>query len=142
MYDPSNVRRFSLRDFWSTSPYNNDIFSYTSSTVNIAKSKHAIYKTTGKLSLFANASSTNCPKGNLLIETGKRLYPLRNPGVTRPMVSVLDLTNNYHGYIDPESPIFVTLSPCRELKRNPNPFLNDAHVRHLLNNTLLAEPPS
>ena len=144
MYDPSSFRQFSLRDFWSIAPYHNDIFSYTSSTVNIAKSKKStIHRTIGRLSLLADATAAKCPQGNLLIETGKKLYPLRNPGITRPMVSVIDLTNNRHGYIYPDSSIFVTLSPPRELEFKPKfkSFLNDAHAQYLLNISLLAEPP-
>ena len=57
------------------------------------------------------------------------------------MISVMDLTNRFHGYIDPESPIFVTLSPACELKPTPKPSFDDAHIRYLLNITLLAEPP-
>ena len=143
MYDSSSNRRFSLRDFWSIAPYHNDIYSYTSSSVNIAKSsKSTIQKTTGRLSLLGSATAANCPQGNLLIETGKKLYPLRNPGVKRPMVSVLDLTNNRHGYIDPDSSLFITLSPPRELETKKfKSFLDDAHIQHLLKISLLAEPP-
>ena len=141
MYDVSSNRPLS-RGFWSIAPYHNDIFSYTSSTVNIAKSeKSPIHKKTGRLSLLAGTTVANCPQGNLLIETGKKLYPLRDPGVKRPMISVMDLTNSRHGYIDPESSIFVTLSSPREYKPKFKSFLDDAHIQHLLKISLLAEPP-
>jgi hypothetical protein len=72
--------------------------------------------------------------GNLLIETGKKLSPFRNPGVKRNMVSVMDITNHIHGYIDPESPRFVTLSKPREILPKPKPLYNDwKYVNEMFN---------
>ena len=57
-------------------------------------------RTTGKMCLHPSANAQNCLGGNLLIETGKKLSPFRNPGVKRNMVSVIDITNHIHGFIE------------------------------------------
>lgn len=126
MNEKPDMVRMSMRDFWAIGPYHNDLFSYSYTSVNIAKSKtSAIMRTTGKLGLHPAANAQNCLGGNLLIETGKKLSPFRNPGVKRNMVSVVDITNHIHGYIDPESPRFVTLATPREIRPKPKPVYND-----------------
>jgi hypothetical protein len=126
MNEKPDMIRMSMRDFWALGPYHNDLFFYSYSSVNIAKSKTStIMRTTGRMSLHPRATAQNCLGGNLLIETGKKLSPFRNPGVKRNMVSVIDITNHIHGYIDPESPLFVTLSKPREIRPQPKNVYND-----------------
>jgi hypothetical protein len=135
MNEKPDMVRMSMRDFWALGPYHNELFSYSYTSVNIAKSKtSAIMRTTGRLCLHPMATPQNCLGGNLLIETGKKLSPFRNPGVKRNMVSVIDITNHIHGYIDPESPRFVTLSKPREIRPKPKPVYNDwKYVNEMFN---------
>lgn len=121
-----------LRDFWSVDTYDTDFFSYTTATTNISKSKQSIHRTSGQLSIVSGANSSNCVGGNLLIETGKKLYPVRNPGVKRHMVSVIDLANNRHGYIDPESPSFISITKPIELPLKSQKSYDAAHIRQIL----------
>jgi len=80
--------------------YNNDIFTYTPAFV-----PPTLY--TGSLGPVTGATSTTCPQGRLLTETGKKLYPGVNPGVSTYMVSVYDAQNDLTGFIDPNSSAFV-----------------------------------
>ena len=85
-------------------PYYYDFFSYTTSVSN--------YLTTGGLKTVAGASPTlgqtgYCAQGAFLRETGRRLYPGANPGITTMMVSVFDFATGLTGFIDPNSEGFT-----------------------------------
>lgn len=79
--------------------YHNDIFTYTTSIVND--------ETVGTLSAVAGATAESCPQGRILTETGRKLYPGANPGITQYMVSVFDYATGLSGVIDPNSSAFT-----------------------------------
>jgi hypothetical protein len=79
--------------------YVNDFFSYTTRINN--------FLTTGTLAPVVGATSGNCLTGDLLRETGKRLYPGANPGVTTLMVGVFNFATGLKGFIDPNSLAFT-----------------------------------
>jgi hypothetical protein len=99
-----------IRQFISTQPFNNDIFSYT---VTTNRNTNAV---TGDLS--ANIldltgtllSATTAPPARILRESGLKLYPGVNPGVDTFMVGVIDTVTSIAGYIDPNSPIYAVYS--------------------------------
>jgi hypothetical protein len=80
--------------------YNADFFTYTQTFV-----PPTTY--TGSLAVVTGATATNCPQGRLLTETGRKLYPGVNAGVSNYMVSVYDAQNGLTGFIDPNASAFV-----------------------------------
>lgn len=113
------------RSYLATRTYNNDIFQYLTSNIN--------FQTIGGLSAVPTANSANCLQGNLLVETGARLYPGTHPGVSTMMVGVMDynaLSNGttVKGYIDPNSFAFAIQNTDRTyMINNPgsNPYAVD-----------------
>ena len=92
------------RTYITMRPYYYDFFTYTTSVRN--------YVTTGGLSKVTGASATlgqtgYCAEGAFLRETGRRIYPGANPGVTTMMVSVFDFATGLTGFIDPNSEAFT-----------------------------------
>ena len=53
------------------------------------------------------ASCATCPIGRILRETGRKLYPGANPGVTRYMVGVYDSVTFLNGFINPNDNVFA-----------------------------------
>jgi len=107
------------RSYISMKAFNNDIFSYTYG-FNSASMSYV-----GSLSAVSGASSGNCPQGRLLTETGRKLYPGVNPGVSTYMVGVYDLVSGLSGFIDPNSYAFTIQNTDRpywvgETGTNPN----------------------
>lgn len=88
------------RSYIAMRAYNNDIFSYTTSVVND-------FETVGTLGAVAGATAGNCPQGRILTETGRKLYPGANPGITQLMVGVFDYATGLSGFIDPNSSAFT-----------------------------------
>jgi hypothetical protein len=80
--------------------YVSDFFSYTTSITNN-------YLTIGTLAPVEGATSGNCVKGAFLRETGKRIYPGANPGISTMMVGVFDYATGLKGFIDPNSFAFT-----------------------------------
>ncbi len=79
---PSTDARAAGRSYLTTSSFNTSIFSYTTTmdySTNIAN---------GYLSTLSAATTVNCPKGRILRETGRKLYPGINPGISSMMVNV------------------------------------------------------
>ena len=76
--------------------YNDDIFTYTTSL-------NSDLQTIGRLAPVTGATAGNCAKGAFLRETGKRLYPNVNPGISTLMVGVYDFATGLSGFIDPNS---------------------------------------
>lgn len=68
------------------------------------------YITNGALSTLSSATELNCPKGRVLRETGRKLYPGINPGVSSMMVSVYDDTTMFNGFIDPNSALYTVFN--------------------------------
>lgn len=119
------------RTYITMRPYFRDFFSYTITTSN--------YVTSGTLSVVVGASATlgqpgYCAKGAFLRETGRRLYPGTNPGISTLMVGVYDFATGLHGFIDPNSFAFTPQNTDRSYYidsagYNPNsadaPFRSD-----------------
>jgi hypothetical protein len=80
--------------------YYYDFFSYTTSV-----GKNLV--TNGVLSTVDGATTNNCKQGAFLRETGRRLYPGANPGVSTMLVSVFDFKTGLTGFIDPNSEAFT-----------------------------------
>jgi hypothetical protein len=80
--------------------YYYDFFSYTTSV-----DKKGV--TNGVLSTVDGATTNNCKQGAFLRETGRRLYPGANPGVSTMLVSVFDFKTGLTGFIDPNSEAFT-----------------------------------
>ena len=95
----------SRRQYISTQPFNNAFFTYTASVVGFVN--------TGTLTSVTGATLQTCPAGRVLRETGRKLYPSANPGITTLMVSVYDDITGLTGFIDPSAPTFVTYSTDR-----------------------------
>lgn len=96
----------SRRSYLSVAPFNNAIFSYSTQTVN--------FIVTGALAAVVGATALTCPKGRVLYETGRKLYPNNvNPGVPTYMVAVYDPQSLLNGFIDPNSPLFASYNTDR-----------------------------
>jgi hypothetical protein len=92
------------RTYITMRPYFSDFFSYSTNVSN--------YVTSGTLSTVVGASNTlgqpgYCAKGAFLRETGRRLYPTVNPGISTLMVGVYDFATGLTGFIDPNSFAFT-----------------------------------
>ena len=83
----------------STAPFNTYFYSYTTS-INSA------LVTVGTLGAVSGANSTNCPAGRVLRETGRKLYPDANPGISTYLVGVYDPITFLNGFIDPNAQVF------------------------------------
>ena len=81
----------------------------------IAKSEfHTyLYNYDARTGLIQNreANTNNCPAGRVLCETGKRLRPGINPGVSVDMISVYDETSRIRGFIQANVGIFQIYDP-------------------------------
>jgi hypothetical protein len=102
----THEKSLTLRSYVSAEPFHLDFFSYT-------VSMNASFQRVGTLDIHAGLTSVNCPQGRVLRETGKKLYPGVNPGVSVVMVGVFDSVTLFNGYIDPNSPIFAVFSTDR-----------------------------
>ena len=87
------------RSYVAMRPYNNDFFTYTTSTAN--------FITSGAFSPVTGATAANCKQGALLVETGRKIYPGANPNVLTYMVAVFDNFSGLNGFIDPNSTAFT-----------------------------------
>jgi hypothetical protein len=67
----------------------------------------ANYVMQGTLTAVTGGTAANCPKGRVLRENGRKLYPSANPGITTYLVGVFDDKTFLNGFIDPNSPVFV-----------------------------------
>jgi hypothetical protein len=93
----NNVPR---RSYIAMNTYNNDFFTYNLSFNNTSFSYVGTLSTIG-------VPATSTLQGSILSETGKKLYPGANDGVSTLMVSVYDQTSLQTGYINPNSPSFA-----------------------------------
>jgi len=117
------------RTYITMRPYFSDFFSYTTITSN--------YVTSGTLSTVVGASNTlgqpgYCAKGAFLRETGRRLYPTVNPGISTLMVGVYDFATGLTGFIDPNSFAFTPQNTDRSYyidSAGYNPNSNDSPFR-------------
>lgn len=88
------------RSYISTATFENDFFQFTIS-------QDANFNTIATRALVTGATSGNCPKGRVLRENGKKLFPGQYPTVTQYYVGVFDPYSGLRGYIDPNSPLFA-----------------------------------
>lgn len=73
-----------------------------------------IFSYNGKvLTPLAEANCFNCPAGQVLKETGKKLYPKANPGVTKYYVGVYDERTGLKGFISTNDHVFALYSADR-----------------------------
>ena len=96
----NNVPR---RSYITMSTYTNDFFSY-----NLALNNQSLTYV-GTLSPMG-VPVTSTVQGSILSETGKKLYPGANDGVSTLMVSVYDQTSKMTGFINPNSPTFAVFT--------------------------------
>lgn len=96
----ANFNNVPRRSYIAISSYNQDFFGY-SLTFN-----PTTFTNVGVLSNL-NIPATSTLRGSILSETGKKLYPVANTGVSTLMVSVYDQTSKVTGFINPNSPIFA-----------------------------------
>lgn len=92
----------SRRSYIAAATFNSHFFAYTVT--------HDNGVATGSLSSVPGANSGNCPAGRILRETGRKIFPSVNPGVSVFMVSVYDDQTLLNGFIDPNSPVFAVFS--------------------------------
>jgi hypothetical protein len=108
------------RAYITTSPFNNDFYTYTTST------NPTTFVVTGTLAAnVTGATAATCPANRILRENGKRLYPEgANPGVNTLMVGVYDAITGFKGFIDPNAPIFAVYNSDKSYQTpngiNPN----------------------
>lgn len=93
----NNVPR---KSYIAMSSYTADLFSYTLTF------DPTTFTNIGRLSTIG-VPATSTLQGSILSETGKKLYPVANAGVSTFMVSVYDQTSKITGYINPNSPTFA-----------------------------------
>ena len=104
------------RSFVATENFFNYFKSYTTRIVDL--------ETVG---VFGNAASdcAQTPKGRILRENGRKLFPGANPNVGKYMIGVYDAETFLNGFIDPNSHVFALFST-----EKPNFFDNDADSEH------------
>lgn len=102
----TSAKNSSRLSYISAATFNTVFLTYTTSTTN--------YVTTGTLAANVlnpttgvTVTSGDCPAGRVLRETGRKLFPDANPGVTTCLVSVYDRITGATGFIDPNSPYFA-----------------------------------
>ncbi len=94
----------SKRTYIAVSSFNNQLYTYTTAV------NPRTFETTGSLGATTGATAANSPRGHFLRETGARLYPGANPGISTLMVGVYDADSGLRGYIDPNAPIFAVFN--------------------------------
>ena len=101
----SHIANQVVRQFVSAATFENDLFSYTTTT------NPTTNVTTGSLTApITGATASSCPAGRILRDNGLRLYPGVNPNVNTYMIGVYDSVTLLSGYIDPNSPVFAVYS--------------------------------
>ena len=91
------------RIYMATRHFEDDFYAYTTSV------DYNTYITSGALTPVTTNAAL-CPQGRTLRETGKKLYPGANPGITQYMVGVYDDQSGLRGFINPNSAVFLLLN--------------------------------
>ena len=91
--DTGSLNR-SKRSYLSVASFETAFFTYT-----VAMS--TTYVNTGTLTTVSGATAGNCPKGRVLRENGKKLFPDANPGITKFLVGVYDSITGFSGFMLP-----------------------------------------
>ena len=99
-----SYKTVSKRSYVAVAAFNANIFSYT-----VALNPTTL-QNVGTLAVLSTATAANCPKGRILRENGRKLYPGANPNITSYMVGVYDGESLLSGFIDPNSPLFAIYS--------------------------------
>jgi hypothetical protein len=99
----ASLKNTPRRIYMATRSFQADFYTYTTS-VDLST-----YITSGTLAPVT-ADASKCPQGRTLRETGKKLYPGANPGVTQYMVGVYDDQTGLRGFINPNSAVFLLLN--------------------------------
>jgi hypothetical protein len=99
----TNRAEMSKRSYIACQDFTGHLWSYATTR------SQTTFVVTGSLTAQSGGSY---PKGTILHETGKRLFPGANPGVTTMMVGVFnsDVVPALSGFIDPNSKYFTTFS--------------------------------
>ncbi len=98
----ANVAVIPRRAYITTAAWNTDFYTYTV-TVN-----PTTFVRTGTLAAnVTGATASSCPANRILRETGRRLYPDANPGISTLLVGVYDAVSGLTGLIDPNAPKFA-----------------------------------
>jgi len=98
--DTGSLNR-SKRSYLSVASFETAFFTYT------VEMNTTTYVNTGTLTTVSGATAGNCPKGRVLRENGKKLFPDANPGITKFLVGVYDSITGFSGFIDPNGPVFT-----------------------------------
>jgi len=93
------------RSYISTEVFNSSFYSYTTAFNGLVFN--------GTLSSVPSSSVATCPSGRILHETGKKLFPGANPGITDYMVSVFDPISMLTGFINPNNANFSLMNTDR-----------------------------
>lgn len=91
----------SKRSYMSVAAFDTAFFTYT------VAMNTTTFVNTGTLTTVSGATAANCPKGRVLRENGKKLFPAANPGITIYMVGVYDAITGLTGFIDPNGSVFT-----------------------------------
>jgi hypothetical protein len=110
----------------SIKAFHNDIYSYSRKGILTP------------LSESLGLTSTTCPEGRVLRETGKVLVPGANPGINTYMVSVYDAISFEKGYIDPNCQAFTVYNEDKPYLFgdgiDPNPLTSTLAGNYILTN--------
>jgi len=93
------------RSYISTEPFQSSFYTYTTAFNGLVFN--------GTLGSVPSSSAAVCPSGRILHETGKKLFPGANPGITDYMVSVFDPISMLTGFINPNNPNFSLMNTDR-----------------------------
>jgi hypothetical protein len=93
------------RSYISTEIFNSSFYTYTTAFNGLVFN--------GVLGSVPSSSVTACPSGRILHETGKKLFPGANPGITDYMVSVFDPISLLTGFINPNNSNFSLMNTDR-----------------------------
>ena len=99
---------FPRKEYITTSAFNNDLLTYTTS-------RSATGVVTGTLTPVTGGTAANCPANRILRENGRRLYKDANVGVNTLLVGVYDSISGLSGLIDPNSPRFAVYNGDRSV---------------------------
>ena len=97
----SGIFNRSKRSYMSVAAFDSAFYTYT------VAMNSTTFVNTGTLTTVSGATPTTCPKGRVLRENGKKLFPDANPGITKYMVGVYDAITGLTGFIDPNAPVFT-----------------------------------
>ena len=97
----SGILNRSKRSYMSVAAFDAAFYTYT------VAMNTTTFVNTGTLTTVSGATQTTCPKGRVLRENGKKLFPDANPGITKFMVGVFDAITGLTGFIDPNAPVFT-----------------------------------